>query len=77
MKSGTPSKNDTERTDEINRTIVEKFGEVTPITRALVRGARAAMLRHKRLGHPIFVWKDGRVVRIPPEEIPEPTFDDL
>ncbi len=29
------------------------------------------MLRHKRLGHPIYIWKDGKVVCVPPEEIPE------
>ncbi len=29
-----------------------------------------AVEEHRRLGHPIAVWRDGRVVWIPPEEIP-------
>ena len=28
--------------------------------------------RHKRLGNPIVVWRDGKVVWIPPEEIQIP-----
>jgi len=31
---------------------------------------KAALLRHKKLGNPIAVWRDGEVVEIPPEEIP-------
>ena len=33
------------------------------------KAARAAKLLHKQTGHPIVVWKDGKVVEIPPEEI--------
>lgn len=33
------------------------------------KAARAARLLHKQTGHPIVVWKDGKVVEIPPEEI--------
>ncbi len=37
----------------------------------LIRTAmRRAVAEHKRRGNPIAVWKDGRVVQIPPEEIP-------
>ena len=41
-------------------------------------GLREAMLRHKRLGQPIVVWRDGQVVEIPAEQIavdeaPEPS----
>jgi hypothetical protein len=28
-----------------------------------------ALRAHKRAGRPIVVWRDGRVVEIPPEEI--------
>jgi hypothetical protein len=38
---------------------------------AIHRAVRDAVLRHKRLGESIAVWRDGRVVIIPPEEIPE------
>jgi hypothetical protein len=38
---------------------------------ALVDEAIAlAIEEHRRLGNPIAVWRDGRVVWIPPEEIP-------
>lgn len=37
----------------------------------LIRTAmRRAVAEHKRRGNPIAIWKDGRVVQIPPEEIP-------
>jgi hypothetical protein len=34
------------------------------------RAVRHALLEHKRAGNSIAVWQDGRVVIIPPEEIP-------
>jgi hypothetical protein len=38
---------------------------------ALVDEAIAlAIEEHRRLGNPIAVWRDGKVVWIPPEEIP-------
>lgn len=30
---------------------------------------REALLRHKARGNPVVVWRDGRVVMLPPEEI--------
>ena len=35
----------------------------------LRRAVRQALLAHKRAGNPIAVWKEGKVVIIPPEEI--------
>ena len=29
-----------------------------------------ALAKHKRLGESIAIWKDGKVVIVPPEEIP-------
>ena len=43
-------------------------GEV--VLEALRRGVQQALLEHKRAGNPIAIWQDGRVVIIPPEEIP-------
>ena len=34
------------------------------------RAVRKALLRHKQLGLPIVSWEGGKVVVIPPEEIP-------
>jgi hypothetical protein len=36
---------------------------------ALRRGVRRALWRHKQLGQSIVVWRDGRVVEIPANEI--------
>lgn len=39
------------------------------IERVLQRAVNHALLMHKRLGNPIAIWKDGKVVIVPPEEI--------
>ncbi len=36
---------------------------------AIEAGAREAVLLNKKLGNPIAVWRDGKVVIVPPEEI--------
>jgi len=36
---------------------------------ALNAGVREALIRHKQAGVPIAVWKDGKVVEIPAEDI--------
>lgn len=43
--------------------------ETDLVERALHEAVVGAMVRHKRLGTPIVVWRDGKVVWIPPEEI--------
>lgn len=40
-----------------------------PVVAALRCAVRDALLDHKRAGNPIAVWKDGKVVIIPAEEI--------
>ena len=37
---------------------------------ALQRAVREALIRHKKLGEPVAVWRDGEAVILPPEEIP-------
>ena len=39
------------------------------IERILQVGVQQALSVHKRLGNPIAIWKDGKVVIVPPEEI--------
>ncbi len=39
------------------------------IDAALDRAERNAWLKHKQLGAPLVVWRDGKVVLVPPEEI--------
>ena len=44
--------------------------------RAMRKAVREAVLRHKLLGQPIAVGRDGKVVWIPPEEIEIPPSED-
>lgn len=37
-------------------------------------GAAKALAQHKREGYPIAVWKDEKIVIIPPEEIQVPQW---
>jgi hypothetical protein len=43
---------------------------VPRILAAMRRAVREALLEHKRLGNPIAVWREGRVVWLQPDEIP-------
>jgi hypothetical protein len=52
------------------KTISELFADGTAIQEALNRAVQAALWRHKQAGNPIAAWRDGKVVWIPPEEIP-------
>jgi hypothetical protein len=50
------------------------------LNRQLVQGAlreawTRTLIRHKRLGDPIVVWKEGKVVWIPADEIEIPGTD--
>jgi hypothetical protein len=45
------------------------------IERALLEAGTQALTRHKRLGNPVVVWRDGQVVWIPAEEIEIPGAD--
>jgi hypothetical protein len=47
----------------------ERVDDLPRILEAMGQGVREALLRHKRAGNPIAVWRDGAVVWIPPEEI--------
>ncbi len=40
--------------------------------KALREAVAEAIAEHKLRGHPIVVWRDGKVVSIPPEEIAVP-----
>ena len=46
------------------------FAEQAEAIERILQGAvREALYMHKRLGNSIAVWKDGKVVIVPPEEI--------
>lgn len=52
------------------RSIDELLADPTYIDRVLTKTSREALLRHKKLGNPIAVWRDERVVWIPADQIP-------
>jgi ABC-type proline/glycine betaine transport system ATPase subunit len=63
--------------------IEPRFQEVNLVDQAeaieliLQAGVRHALSIHKRLGNPIAIWRDGKVVIVPPEEILiSPEFSD-
>ncbi len=39
------------------------------VTDAIQKGINAALLRHKQLGKPVCVWRNGKVVWIAPKNI--------
>lgn len=51
-------------------TPAERAGDPERIERALRAAVRDALQRHKRDGDPVAVWREGRVVWLPPDEIP-------
>lgn len=51
--------------------IGEAFEQGTPIDEAMEEAYWLAVERHRHAGLPLVVWQDGRVVEIPPDELPE------
>ena len=64
------SESDQRRGAEKRPTIHELFLDGREIDLALRRAVRNALLRHKKLGNSVVVSRDGKVIEIPPEEIP-------
>ncbi len=52
------------------------FADGSVIDRALRKAVQDALQQHRQAGNPIAVWCDGKVVWIPPEEIPLPPDQD-
>lgn len=50
-------------------TIDELFEDGRLIDEALLRAAADARRLHKRLGHPMAVWREGKLVWVAPEDI--------
>jgi hypothetical protein len=51
-------------------TPAERVGDLDRIERALRAAVRDALQRHKRDGDPVAVWREGRVVWLSPDQIP-------
>jgi len=53
------------------RSIEELLKDDELITRALAEGVQAALRMHKRMGNPVCECKDGKIIWIKPEDIPD------
>lgn len=47
----------------------------TAIDTAIEMAGYDVVRRHRRLGVPLVLWRDGRVVEVPPESVPIPDDD--
>jgi len=54
-----------------NGKVERDFPSDDELLAAFERAGRDAVIRHKKLGFPVYFWRDGKVVEVPPEEIPE------
>ena len=52
------------------------FDDTREVTRRFEQAVREALIDHKRAGNPVAVWRDGKVVIVPPEEIVLPGEDE-
>lgn len=46
------------------------FWDEEKVTAALRRAVREALELHRRLGNPVCVWRDSKVIWLSPEELP-------
>ena len=56
------------KTPKPNR-IADLMRESTTIEKAMEEAIQETLRSHKLLGDPIVVWRDGKVVWVPPEQI--------
>jgi hypothetical protein len=49
---------------------INRFKQAKEFEEILRQAGRHARMIHKRLGNPVATWRDGKVVIVPPEEIP-------
>jgi hypothetical protein len=47
------------------------------IRQAMGNAINAVLREHKRAGHSVVVWEDGRTIVVPPEEIVVPEEEDV
>lgn len=55
-------------------TLNQLLAESAAVEAAIREAVHDALLMHKRLGNPVASWQDGKVVLIPPDQIPISEF---
>jgi hypothetical protein len=58
--------------DKDERDIRRIMEEGTLVDRAIVRAHAEAVRRHRLLGVPLVIWRDGQVVEVSPDAVPIP-----
>jgi hypothetical protein len=58
-------------TSDMDFTPAERVNDLPRMLDAMTRAVRDALQQHKRAGNPVAVWRDGRVVWLQPEDIPD------
>jgi hypothetical protein len=53
------------------RPLSERVRDMKLTEESLARSVAAALRRHKQAGNPVAIWRDGRVVWLQPDEIPD------
>lgn len=61
--------------DHSSIALAELFENGAEIDRRVTNAVRAALLDHKRTGDPIAIWRDGRVVIVPANQIELPQIE--
>jgi hypothetical protein len=56
-------------TQETKRSARERVADIDGMLEAMRLAVRETLLQHKRDGHPIAIWRDGRAEWIQPEDI--------
>jgi len=56
-----------------SKKIADILNDSDKMTKIIQAGVNHALIQHKRMGNPICEWRNGKVVWIPPEEIPVQT----
>jgi hypothetical protein len=56
--------------EEDREDLARRFEDDEQVDSLVKQAVRRALMRHKRLGHPVAVWKDGRSVWLPAKDIP-------
>lgn len=55
-----------------SRDIESIIRDGTAIDRAIIAARRRVILRHRQLGVPLVIWRDGQVVEVAPESVELP-----
>jgi hypothetical protein len=58
-------------TPDSNLSPADRVDDIPRILAALRKAVQAALRAHKLAGNPVVIWKEGKVVWIQPEDIPD------